>query len=119
MYGRLSAGAIAALSAIVTATQAFAADAAKGQETYMRVGCYACHGTIGQGGAAGPRLAPQPMAMAAMRTYIRAPAQQMPPYREPSLSDADIADIHAYLTTIPPPAKLEDTILGQRPNLAR
>ena len=104
-----------AVSACVAlgSTTAFAADAAKGRETYMSAGCYACHGTVGHGGAAGPKLAPDPMPIAAMRAYIRAPAGQMPPYREPSLSDADIADIHAYLQTMPRPPRLADTILGQ------
>jgi ubiquinol-cytochrome c reductase cytochrome c subunit len=94
-------------------TIASAADATRGKETYMRAGCYACHGTVAQGGSAGPKLAPEPLALAALRAYIRAPAGQMPPYREPSISDADIADIHAYLLTIPPPPSVADTILGQ------
>jgi mono/diheme cytochrome c family protein len=108
--------AFTALCVALSAGEGFAADAAKGRETFMRVGCYTCHGTLGQGGAAGPKLAPNPMPLAAMRTYIRAPAQQMPPYREPSLPDADIADIHAYLTSVPPPPRLEDTILGSAAN---
>jgi hypothetical protein len=53
------------------------------------------------------------MPLEAMRAYIRAPAAQMPPYREPSLPDADIADIHAYLLTIPRPPNIADTILGR------
>ena len=28
----------------------------------------------------------------------------MPPYREPVLSNGDIADIHAYLASVPKPA---------------
>jgi ubiquinol-cytochrome c reductase cytochrome c subunit len=114
MTSRFSAFAVLCMT--FAAGEAVAADATKGRETFMRVGCYTCHGTLGQGGAAGPKLAPNPMPLAAMRTYIRAPAQQMPPYREPSLPDADIADIHAYLTTIPPPPRLEDTILGAAAN---
>ena len=109
---RLSSVAFAATCVVLAAAPAFAADAAKGRETYMRTGCYACHGTVGQGGSTGPKLAPDLLPVAAMRAYIRAPAQQMPPYREPSLSDAEIADIHAYLQTVPAPPKLQDTFLG-------
>jgi ubiquinol-cytochrome c reductase cytochrome c subunit len=103
----------AAASLALSDTAAAAADAAaRGKETFMRAGCYACHGTVAQGGSAGPKLAPEPMALAALRAYIRAPAGQMPPYREPSISDADIADIHAYLLTIGAPPRVQDTILG-------
>ncbi len=50
--------------------------------------------------------------MEAIRAYIRAPAQVMPPYVESVLSDADVADIHAYLESVPPSPDVEDTILG-------
>ncbi len=36
----------------------------------MRVGCYTCHGTVGQGGA-GARLAPNTMPLAAMQVWVR------------------------------------------------
>jgi mono/diheme cytochrome c family protein len=51
--------------------------------------------------------------MEAIRAYIRAPAQVMPPYVESVLSDADVADIHAYLESIPPAPDVADTILGE------
>ena len=40
---------------------ASAGDAAKGKQTYARVGCFACHGHQGQGGVAGLKLAPDPL----------------------------------------------------------
>jgi mono/diheme cytochrome c family protein len=51
--------------------------------------------------------------MEAIRDYIRVPGDRMPPYREAVLSDEEIADIHAFLETIPPAPNLEDTILAE------
>ena len=58
---------------------------------------------VGQGGIAGPRLAPEPMPFEAFHGFVRSSSRQMPPYREQILSDADLADIHAYLQSIPKP----------------
>ena len=100
---------------LVTASPARSADAPdaeRGFETYMRVGCFQCHGTVGQGPISGPKLAPDPLPMEAIRAYIRAPAQVMPPYVESVLSDGEVADIHAYLESIPDAPDVADTILG-------
>ncbi len=103
-----------ATSLLLFATHgAFAADAERGEETYLRVGCWQCHGYAAQGASTGPKLAPDPLPMEAIRDYIRVPGDRMPPYREAVLSDEEIADIHAYLETIPPPPNVEDTILAQ------
>lgn len=79
----------------------------KGQTLFSKYGCYQCHGTQGQGTTAGPRLAPKPLALGALITYVRAPKGQMPPYTAKVVSDAELADIRAYLASIaePPPAK--------------
>ena len=96
-----------------TATSALAADATRGQEIYVRIGCVSCHGSVGQGAVSGAKLAPDPLPMEVIRDYIRAPAQDMPPYREAVLSDEEVADIHAYLESIPPSPNVEDTILAE------
>ena len=85
----------------------FAASAENGKRLFVKDGCYQCHGYQGQGGAAGARLAPRPIVLAALIAYVRHPTGQMPPYTSKVLSDADLADIHAYLSSIPtpPPAK--------------
>jgi mono/diheme cytochrome c family protein len=82
-------------------------DAAHGKKLFMTVGCYQCHGTVGQGGP-GVRLAPNPLPVATIIAYIRNPAGEMPPYGSKVLSDKDVVDIHAYLATIKPPPKLAD-----------
>src|SRR5438034_10260960 len=85
-----------------------AGNAEKGKATYMKAGCYTCHGTVGQGGA-GARLAPKPRAQAGFLAYVRSGrrgwsvAGGMPAYPVSMLPDAVVADIYAYLTSIPAP----------------
>ena len=81
--------------------------ATKGKQLFTKDGCYECHGTQGQGTSAGARLAPKPIALAALIAYVRQPKGQMPPYTAKVVSDAELADIRAYLASIPepPPAK--------------
>ena len=43
-----------------------------------------------------------------MIAYIRKPSGGMPPYTSKVMSDADVADVHAYLTTIPEPPPLKN-----------
>lgn len=79
------------------------ADAKRGKRLFLRDGCYACHGTQGAGGGiAGPQLAPDPPPFEAVLAQLRAPANRMPLYTKKVLSDADAADIYAYLKSIPP-----------------
>ena len=82
-------------------------NAENGKKLFSKYGCYECHGTLGQGTTAGARLAPKPIALAALIAYVRRPAGQMPPYTAKVVSDAELGDLRAYLATIPepPPAK--------------
>jgi ubiquinol-cytochrome c reductase cytochrome c subunit len=82
---------------------AIAASADQGKTAFMRAGCWQCHGTVGQGGVAGPRLAPDPIPSEAFSAFVRSSSRQMPPYHEDVLSNADLADIHAYLQSVPKP----------------
>jgi mono/diheme cytochrome c family protein len=92
---------------VLLTTTAHAQDANRGKHLFMADGCYECHGTVGQGGAA-PRLAPDPFPATALSAYIRKPAGVMPPYAQTVLGDQDAADIQAYLASIPQPAALKD-----------
>ena len=80
---------------------ALAASAEYGKQVFMRAGCWQCHGTLGQGGAAGPKLAPDPLPFDALSSFVRTTNRAMPPYREEVLSDADLADLYVYLQSIP------------------
>jgi len=77
-----------------------AGNAANGGKLFMKYGCYECHGREGQGGLAGPRIAPNPPSVTTLIRYVRAPRGEMPPYTERLLkSDQDLIDIHAYLSS--------------------
>ena len=101
--GRAHVWLAAFAAGLVLSHSAVAADAGKGQQAFMKYGCWQCHGTMGQGGTNGPKLAPDPIALEAMSAFIRSSNRQMPPYREQVLPNEDLADIHAYLSSIPKP----------------
>ena len=84
-----------------------AADVGKGQQLFAAVGCFECHGYLGQGGSGGPKLGPGPLPFAAFLQYLRTPGNQMPPYTAKVLPEADVADIYAFLESIPPPPKIK------------
>ena len=97
--------ALAAGLALGSSAALAAGDAAKGKENFMKYGCWQCHGTVGQGSpVSGPKLAPEPMPLEAMSSFIRSSRRTMPPYRVEVLPEADLADIHAYLSSVPKPA---------------
>lgn len=77
-------------------------DAANGKKLFQAVGCFQCHGFVGQGGAAGPKLI-DPTPFAAFIVQLRTPRQVMPPYTERVLTDQQVADIYAHVKTFPPP----------------
>lgn len=78
-----------------------AGSAEKGKAAFMKYGCWQCHGTVGQGSPiSGPKLAPAPMPLEAMASFIRNSRRAMPPYREEVLPNSDLADIHAYLSSV-------------------
>ena len=80
---------------------ALAASAENGKQAYMKYGCWQCHGTVGQGGITGPKLAPEPLPAEAFTAFVRTTNRQMPPYREAVLPNEDLADIYAYLQSVP------------------
>ncbi len=86
-----------------------AGNADNGKKLYRAVGCYQCHSYVGQGGTGtGPRIAPNPLPWAGFSAYVRAPKNQMPGYNAKYLKDSDLADIYAYLKSIPEPPKVKD-----------
>ena len=95
---------------LLAATAAFAQapSAQNGRKLFARFGCYQCHQYEGQGAAAtGPRLGPHPIPYANFTKYVRQPTGQMPPYTAKVVKDAELADIYAFLQSLPdpPPAK--------------
>lgn len=114
----LAAALLCALAASANAQSAKSArpSAANGKTVFMRVGCYTCHGTVGQGGA-GARLAPNTMPLAAMLVWVRGGspgwsiARGMPAFPSAVISDGELADVQAYLASLPAPPKPDDIAL--------
>ena len=91
-----------------------AGNAENGKRLFLKNGCYECHGTVGQGAQANPlapKLAPRPLALPAFIAYVRKPAGGMPPYVSKVMTDADLADVRAYLATIPEPPPVKSIAL--------
>ena len=89
-----------------------AGNAENGKKIYTSYGCYQCHNYAANGGGAGPRLAPKPIAFEAFTRQVRKPSNEMPPYTAKVVSDKELADIYAFLLTIPePPAASSIPIL--------
>lgn len=86
-----------------------AGNAARGKHLFAVDGCYECHGYQGEGGGGdGPKLAPDPLPYMFVLRQLRSPARNMPVYTSVVLSDSDIADIYAYLRSIPAARSVEN-----------
>ena len=80
-------------------------DADAGRTIYVKYGCAGCHGLEGQGApTSGPRIGPNPLAIAAFIKYVREPRNQMPPYTATVISDQALTDMRAFLAARPKPA---------------
>ena len=92
------------LAAPTRAQDAPAGDAAKGKRIYLADGCFTCHGRSGQGGAyngPAPFLAKTQMPFDGFKGQLRAPSNDMPAYSDAVMSDQDIADIYAFVQSLP------------------
>lgn len=101
MNAKIFSGAILSLGlfgSLAAAAQDVAPSSERGQQTFMRVGCYQCHGTNAHGINAGRAWTPK-----TMTRFIRIGSGWMPPYPQEVLSDKEIADIVAFLETVPSP----------------
>jgi mono/diheme cytochrome c family protein len=80
-------------------SQAIVGDAARGQQLYADTfNCYACHGFDAQSGER--RLLPMNYTQEGFVTFVQSsPLPNMPPY--PDASAEQLADIYAYIRTIP------------------
>jgi mono/diheme cytochrome c family protein len=104
--------AIASVAWAQTPAAVPAGDAVNGKMIFDKYGCYQCHDHDAKGGA-GARLAPKPIPFAAFTRYVRKPTGEMPPYTSKVVSDQELADIYAFLRTIPaPPAAKSLPILN-------
>ena len=96
---------------VTHAQDAPSGDAAEGKRLYLAVGCFTCHGRAGQGGAMNgpaPILAKTAMPFDGFKGQLREPISDMPAYSETVMSDKQIADIYAFLQTLPGPRPTKD-----------
>ena len=76
----------------------------RGKIAFVKHGCWQCHGFEGQGSVStsnGAVLAPNPAPFEIFASFVRSTNRSMPAYREAILSNADLADIYAFLQSIP------------------
>ena len=106
-----------ASAAGAAASPAPAGDAEKGKIAFEKYRCFACHGHSGDGGISpyptqagfrgprpqvtGARLAGMPLTIQAFMNYVRKPGGRMPAFGN-NITDADLADIYAFLKSQPP-----------------
>jgi mono/diheme cytochrome c family protein len=94
---------VAPASSASASTAPRTGDAAKGKQLFTADGCYECHGYEGVGAGTGPRIGPPPISLPSFLRYVRTPTGNMPPYTTKVISDQELADIYAYLKSLPPP----------------
>lgn len=107
--------ALTCLAVVASADDETHGDAANGKRVFLADGCFYCHGTTGAGGGnAGPRLAPNPLPLAGVTAKLRTASGRMPVYSPAVLKDSEIADIVAYLQSIPKGKDAKDLPLLNR-----
>ena len=105
VFALVLVAAVAAQTPVPSPNAAPAGNAETGKKLFVSYGCYQCHGYEAQGSSAtGPRLGPRPIAFAAFSRYVRQPTGQMPPYTTKVVSDADLTNIYAFISSRPAPA---------------
>jgi mono/diheme cytochrome c family protein len=103
----LCAGALA----VAPAQDSPQGDAARGKQIYLKDACFTCHGRSGQGGVyrgPAPILARTALPFDGFKALLRDPPGDMPAFSEAVLSDKDIADIYAFIESLPGPRSPKD-----------
>lgn len=85
-------------------------DPQNGKRIFNTYGCSQCHGGLGQGSiqTGGPRVGPPVLSISAFAAYVHQPTGQMPPYTSKVVPDSEMADIYAFLQSIPAPASAKN-----------
>lgn len=97
-------------SAVLAQDAPPAGSAERGNDVFKKYMCYTCHGTLGQGAdrGTGPKLAPGLLPYPAFALQVRTPRLDMPAYRKEFVSDQELADIYAYLSSVKPSPAAKD-----------
>jgi mono/diheme cytochrome c family protein len=103
---RFSIFAAVVLACATIGGAALAASADNGKKAFVKNGCWQCHGFEGQGSVAtsnGKVIAHTELPLESFEAFVRSTNRAMPPYSEAILSSADLADIYAFLQSVPKP----------------
>ena len=92
---------VSSMSVAQTPESSLTGNAENGKKLYVTYFCWSCHGSNGRAGGTAPAIAPSTRSGEDLIKYIRKPRGAMPPYTSKSISDKEIADIAAFLRTIP------------------
>ena len=94
--------------AVALAQQSSTGNADNGKRLFLRDGCWECHGYAGQGSRDGARIANTALTSTQLTRYVRRPTGAMPAYIDKVITDEELADIWAYLKTLPAPKAVKD-----------
>lgn len=87
-------------------------NADNGRKLFAKDGCHECHGLEAQGATAtAPRLGPDPLSFSTFSAYVRRPTGEMPPYTEKVVPAQDLADIYAFVKSLPKPPDVKSLAL--------
>lgn len=77
-------------------------NAGRGKALYTQYSCHTCHGFSGETGP-GARLNPAWMGQTLFIAYLRNPPKptRMPPYQQREVTDQKLADIYAFIESLP------------------
>jgi mono/diheme cytochrome c family protein len=107
----LAAFCVGGISIGVRAQDAPSGDAVNGKRLYLDDNCFTCHGRAGQGGAyngPAPALAKTAMPFEGFLGQMRNPSNDMPAYAAQVMPDQAVADIYAYVQSLPGPRDAKD-----------
>jgi len=86
------------LASLAIASTAFADDKEAGKAVFARV-CESCHGVAGSGGQ-GPALVPLTKDLSELVAIVRQGVGLMPSIPKADITDAEIAQVHAFLKSL-------------------
>src|SRR2546429_7263458 len=89
-------------------------NAQEGKRLFMKHNCYYCHGTSGQGGRDGARIAQTALNLQGLTRYVRRPAGGKPAFPEKNLSDRELTGIFAYFKSLPQAKAPKNTSLSEQ-----
>lgn len=91
---------LAGFSLVACAGESVNGDTTRGRQLFTSLPCSGCHGALAQGGF-GPALAGTNLTFAEVQRQVRTPRDQMPEFARSEVSERDLHDIYAWLTSLP------------------